>query len=465
MTFSDPRWLWGLAAVPPLALLHWLVLRRAAERLVRLVGGRVPHPLLAQRAPSRRRLGAALVLGAVASLFVGAAGPEWGHEVVRRSASGSDLVFLIDVSASMDSRDVPPSRLDESRREALAVLDRVAGTRVGVVAFAGDAVRLCPLTLDHGAARLVVESLSSGSVSEPGSDLGRALRMAARVMPGGRREEQAILLWTDGEDLEQGARDAIEPVARSGIRVFAIGVGTRAGDVVPVLDDQGRATDVKRDDKGLAVRSRLDEELLRHLAQRTHGIYLAANRPGGELPRLLGAVGGLARSSRGMRLAEHPVARFPLFAALAAALLLLELAWGAPSAGPRPPRWCSPSRSCPRAGPRRRPRGRAATAPSARAVMPRPSRSTRSGSSTVRPTKCGSIAPPLARCAGPAPRRRTPRPSSAGSRPVPAAWGSPPATTSARCSAGETSMSPRSRRSGRCWSAIRATPTRAGITS
>ena len=326
MNFSDPRWLWALAALPLLALLEWRALRRGAVRLARLVGTRAPNALLAQPAPGRRRDSALCTLGALACLVAGAAGPQWGREVVRRTASGSDLVFAVDVSASMDSRDVPPSRLDEARREALAVLDRVEGSRVGVVAFAGDAVRLCPLTLDRGAARLTIESLSSGSVSEPGTDLARALRMAVRVMPGGRREEQAILLWTDGEDLEQGARGIIEELARTGIRVFTVGVGTRGGDVVPLLDDQGRATDVKRDEHGMAVRSRLDEELLRLIAQRSRGVYFAASRPGGELPRLLSAVSGLARGSHGSRLAERPVARFPWFAGLAGALLLLDLA-------------------------------------------------------------------------------------------------------------------------------------------
>jgi Ca-activated chloride channel family protein len=97
-------------------------------------------------------------------------------------------------------------------------------------------------------------------------------------------------------------------------------VGTRAGDVVPVLDEQGRALDIKRDASGAAVKSRLDEPLLRSLAQRTRGAYFAASRPGGDLPRLLFMLGGLSRAARGERLVERPVARFPLCALLAAEL-------------------------------------------------------------------------------------------------------------------------------------------------
>lgn len=326
MSFSNPHWLQGLIVLPVLALLSWLAARRAARSLGRLVGERKSHALLAQLQARERAVAAALQFAALAALLVGAAGPEWGREVVRRGSTGSDVVLVFDASASMDVRDVPPSRIDEARREGLAVLDHLAGSRVAVVAFAGDAVRLCPLTLDRAAARLGVEALSTGTVSEPGTDLGKALRMALRVMPPGRRDEQAIVLWTDGEDLEQGAHGAIDAVERAGIRVFAVGVGTPMGDVVPVLDADGRTSDVKRDATGNVVLSRLDEALLRTLAHRTHGAFFPAERPGGELPRLLAAIGGLARAGRTERLVERPVARFPWFAGLAALLIAVDSA-------------------------------------------------------------------------------------------------------------------------------------------
>ena len=326
MILTDPRWLWLLMALLPLLLLEWRAARRSEKGLKALVGERADHVLLTQRRVGQRRWGALLRLLAFTLLVIGAAGPEWGHEVVRRGATGSDVVFVIDVSASMDARDVPPSRLSEARREALAVLERLEGSRVGVVAFAGDAVRLCPLTLERSAVRLTLESLSSSSVSEPGTDLARALRMARRVMPQGRREEQAIVMWTDGEDLEEGADPAIDELASAGVRVFAVGVGTPAGDVVPILDEQGRAIDVKRDASGGPVRSRLDQELLQRLARKTRGGYFAASQPGGELPRLLSALGSVSRSARGERLVERPVARFTVFAAVALLLLLIDRA-------------------------------------------------------------------------------------------------------------------------------------------
>ena len=321
MSFEHPAWLAGLLLLLPLGLIEWRAVVRADRSLRLLLGARPLTGLLLQLLPNRRVVALVLRLAALALLGLGAAGPRWGREAVRRQSQGSDVVFVIDVSASMQTRDVPPTRMDEARHEAVALLERLRGSRVGVVAFAGDAVRLCPLTLDQAAVRLTLETIGPGAVSEPGTDLGRALKNALKLLPAGRREEQAMVVWTDGEDLEGHARDVLGELKRSGLRVFAVGVGTPAGDVIPVTDEAGVTVDVKHDDKGGVVRSRLDEPLLRELARSTRGLYFSASHSGGELIRLASSLGSLARSRQGTRLVERPVARFPLCALGAAAAL------------------------------------------------------------------------------------------------------------------------------------------------
>jgi Ca-activated chloride channel family protein len=157
-----------------------------------------------------------------------------------------------------------------------------------------------------------------------------------QMLPAGRRDEQAIVLWTDGEDLEGHAEQVLSRVRGNGTRVFAVGVGTPAGDVIPVVDESGRPVDVKRDENNNVVRSQLGERLLRELAGTTHGAYFPASRPGGELGRLALAMGSLARSQRGARLMERPVSRFTWFALLAALLLAADqLRWRRTTAGLR----------------------------------------------------------------------------------------------------------------------------------
>jgi Ca-activated chloride channel family protein len=335
MSFEHPLVLWALLALPLLAWLEWRAAVRARLALRAMLGPQ-PLPVLSSQ-PRRgaRRDAALLRMGALLLLVIGAAGPQWGRESVRRESRGSDLVLVLDCSASMEARDVAPTRMDVARREAIALIERVGETRLGVVAFAGDAVRLCPLTLDPAAVRLTLETIGPGSVSEPGSDLGRALTAALRLLPTGRREEQAVVVWTDGEDLEGGARAALETLRREGLRVFVVGVGTPAGAPIPVLDEAGRTVDTKRDENGTPVVSRLDERLLRDLARRTRGAYFASTGGGGSLPRLLAALGSLSQARHGTRLVERPVARFPWFgllAVVALAVLALLSRRAAPSA-------------------------------------------------------------------------------------------------------------------------------------
>jgi Ca-activated chloride channel family protein len=178
VTFPDPRWLLALLIVPVLWLLDLVARRRARRNLARLIGERPDSVLRAQVLAGSRRAGALLRLGALIALIVGAAGPEWGREVVRRASSGSDVVLVLDASASMDTRDVAPSRIEEARREALAALDRLEGSRVGVVAFAGDASRLwartsvAPFAWRRGSCRL------GGAMSRP-SCCGRTGRISS----------------------------------------------------------------------------------------------------------------------------------------------------------------------------------------------------------------------------------------------------------------------------------------------
>jgi Ca-activated chloride channel family protein len=327
MSFEHPYLLIGLLLLVPLALIEWRGLVRARRSLKLLLGPQPLPGLLSQLLPKRRVAQMGLRLGAVFLLGLGAAGPQWGREAVRRQSQGSDIVFVLDVSSSMEVRDVPPTRMEEAHREAVALLERLQGSRVGVVAFAGDAVRLCPLTLDQAAVRLTLETIGPGAVSEPGSDLGKALRAAMKLLPQGHRDEQAIVLWTDGEDLEGHAREALEELKKGGLRVFVVGVGTPAGDIIPIVDAAGIVVEAKKDEQGAIVRSRLDENLLRELARRTGGAYFTATRSGGEVVRLASSLGSLARSRRGVRLVERPVARFPLLALVASACVATLIGW------------------------------------------------------------------------------------------------------------------------------------------
>jgi len=325
ITFAHPQWLIIGLALTVLASLLFARYERRRRWALRQFAGALAPALAHAEPDAQRRWRWGLRLAALGLLSIAAGAPRWGEEVVRVSTQGSDLVLLFDCSRSMDARDVPPSRLTEARREALSLLDDLEGDRVAVVAFAGDAAALTPLTLDLSAVRLLVTTLDTDAISTPGTDLGKGITTALRVLPEGDSGEQAIVVFTDGEDLE-GHLDAAGALAqRRGVKVFPVGVGTTAGETIPVLDDNGHQVGVKMDERGQPVLSRVDAPALEGLAHRTGGRAFTAQHPGGQLAALKAALATVGRGARQGRLGSRPVEHFVLFAFLA--WILLVLSW------------------------------------------------------------------------------------------------------------------------------------------
>ncbi len=144
--------------------------------------------------------------------------------------------------------------------------------RVGLVAFAGSAFIQCPLTFDYDAFEETLLSVDEKTIPIPGTDIGRALNEAYRAMDKTSRHK-LIVLVTDGEDLEKsGGVTAAKNLATNGVVVFTIGVGTRTGKEIQIVNAAGRRELLRGPDGGL-VHSRLDEQTLREIAQATGGDY------------------------------------------------------------------------------------------------------------------------------------------------------------------------------------------------
>jgi Ca-activated chloride channel family protein len=211
-----------------------------------------------------------LVLGLLFTILA-AARPQWGEKLQVYKGRGIDIVIALDASKSMLATDVKPSRLSRAKTEITSLLDNLSTNQVGIVAFAGDAHVMCPLTPDTEAAKLFLDIIDPENMPRPGTDISRAVEAAASLFNAREQGSKALLLVTDGDNLEGDPAAATARAARAGIRIFAVGVGTLEGSTVP--ESNTSTTTYKKDQDDKIVISRLAERLLLVMARATDGRY------------------------------------------------------------------------------------------------------------------------------------------------------------------------------------------------
>ncbi len=321
--FAEPRWLL-LAVLGPLTLiaLQLYAMRARQRQLANIASPDFLVNLTQSHSPARRALKDILLVLGFAGMGVALARPQWGELELAGEELGEDIVFAVDCSRSMLAADVSPNRLERAKLAVSDYARRHARGRIGLVAFAGQAFLQCPLTFDHGAFEDSLRALDDKTIPVQGTDIGRALDESYRAMEKMDRRKVIVLL-TDGEDLEKSGAGMAAKLAREGVVVFTIGVGTVAGAEIRALNDQGQV-DIVRDRKGETVRSRLDEPALLAIARATKGNYFPLGPVGEGLAKVRLAVDstGVAGSNQPAR--KLGVERFHYPLAIALALLVGE---------------------------------------------------------------------------------------------------------------------------------------------
>ena len=272
MNFGAPNWLWTLAILPLLVLLYAQAERRSAIKLREFVSPRLLPQLAGNVDRVRRAIRFAFVLLALALAIGALAKPRWGYTYEDVKRRGLDLLFAVDTSRSMLSNDVAPNRLERVKLAAQDLITDLQGDRVGLIAFAGRAFLQAPLTIDYDAAVESINDLDTKTIPEGGTNIGEAIALATQTFGKSAMGNRALIIFTDGEELSGDAVNEAKKAADAGVKIFTIGVGTAQGSLIPV-EGKGEGGFVK-DAKGQVVKSKLDENRLREIAQATGGMYL-----------------------------------------------------------------------------------------------------------------------------------------------------------------------------------------------
>lgn len=333
MKFAVIAWLVAIAVLVPVCvfLIRWGA-RRKRAMLDQVIAARLREQLLRSVDYGKRKFKIALWLLAVVSLLVSLARPLYGHREIKVERPGVDLMIALDISKSMLAEDIGKSnRLHAAKSAILRLLDRPSGDRVGLIAFAGEAALMAPITQDHQAIVRSVEALTTTAISKPGSDIAAALKLAVQSFDPKQQSGKAIVVISDGEELQGDAIVAAREVATKGVSIFTVGVGSTTGariaDRTPPRNNDRPQFDVKyaKNEFGQEVVSRLNERVLQQVAVSGRGFYVALGDEAQGLMTI--SERGLAPLARGTEVRQSKEMRefFQIPLGLCVALLLWEM--------------------------------------------------------------------------------------------------------------------------------------------
>lgn len=320
---AHPFALYLLLAIPAFILLY-IISQRIKRKAFAAFGD---WPLISRLMPdysgSRGTLKVVLLMIAWTLLVIGIADPQTGSKLEKIKRKGIDIVFALDVSNSMLAQDIAPSRLERAKQAIARLLDNLENDRVGLVVFAGNAYVQMPITTDYSATKLFLSNINPGMIPTQGTAIGDAIETSVSCF-GKTKQSKAIVLITDGENHEDDAVAAAHSAASSGIRVFTIGMGLPDGAPIPIYNS-GMQIGYKKDRQGNTVISRLDDNLLKEIADAGKGVYIRANNSQAGVKEVFDQINSLEKVEYDSRIFSDYEDRYQFFLLGALLVLIIEV--------------------------------------------------------------------------------------------------------------------------------------------
>jgi len=384
--FASGQVLWLLLVLPPaLVVFFWWSARVRQKLMAQFIQSRLLPGLIAGVSATRQKIRAAIIVGAVVCFIFALARPQWGYFQEEVAQRGLDIMVAIDTSKSMLAADIAPNRLTRAKLAALGLMQEAKSDRLGLVAFAGSAFLECPLTIDDSAFRQSVEALDVNTISEGGTSLAEAINTAVRAFKEGDNYK-VLVLFTDGEDNDAGALEAAQSAAKDGLRIYTVGIGTAAGELIQIKDQNG-TVGYLRDEQGNVVKSHLNESLLRDIAKAAEGDYYSLSGANTMEALYQRSLAPLPKSASREQWVKRPYERYHWPLALGIMLLIAEIFFPERQAIKRR----DSKDQAPRAGARTEVGASAATVAAVIAVLTLPTVLSASPSSAMRDYKAGKF--------------------------------------------------------------------------
>jgi Ca-activated chloride channel homolog len=256
-------------------------------------------------------------------LIVGMLGPVFGDSTKILQATGRDLFVAVDLSKSMDVDDIQPSRLEKVKFELLKMIDKFESDRLGIIIFTTEAFVHLPLTFDHEAQKIFIQSLNTDMISQSGTNLNAVFELVNKKMienPVQKSKTKGLILITDGEDFGEIDQDLLKKIRYNQIKTIVVGVGTRAGGKI-MEDNQAKKED------GEIVISKLKNKFLKDLSISLRGEYIEVSQYQTEFTEVSDAVNRIENSIVDRRNFFVSANKYFYFLLAAIALICLDILW------------------------------------------------------------------------------------------------------------------------------------------
>ena len=268
--FDNPTYLWLLLLIPLLAMIYLYSLRQSKRRLKRFGSLKLMHQLSPMASPRRKLVKFVLAELILTLLILIVARPQIGNKIANNtSREGIEVIMALDISNSMLATDVVPSRLDKSKLMVEGLMNKFTKNKLGLIVFAGDAFVQLPITSDYVSAKMFLDYINPSLIGTQGTDIGKAINLAMHSFTPNTQTGKAIVVITDGEDNEGGAEAMAKQAQEKGIKVFILGIGSTQGATIPMPNGEDL-----RDANGNIVKTHLNEEMCKKIADAGHGVYI-----------------------------------------------------------------------------------------------------------------------------------------------------------------------------------------------
>lgn len=320
--FAYPHYLWLLLLIPTLALLFVWAAYRRRRRLERFGTLLLVEELMPAVSQGRIVLKFILFELALTCLVFAAARPQFGSKLLEEKAEGIEMMLVVDVSNSMLAEDFAPNRLERTKYAIGKLFEGMKQDRVGLVVFAGEPKVQLPITSDYRMAKAFAQKIDPSLVTVQGTAVGKALEQALLSFSSDTADEGAhsrvIVLITDGENHEDDALAVAERAAQMGVSIYTIGIGTPEGAPISI------GGDFIRDEKGEMVVSKLNEEMLRKIADITDGLYVRSSLKSIGLDEIVERIEEMEKSELSTIRFEEFDEQYRWLVIIAVVLLLIE---------------------------------------------------------------------------------------------------------------------------------------------